>query len=54
MSEAPGPVAVVDAVTAVVDYCIKNRATLEEVEINPLIVQPSGAIAVDAVIRQRR
>ena len=46
--------AVVDAVTAVVDYCIKNRATLEEVEINPLIVQPSGAIAVDAVIRQRR
>ena len=46
--------AVVDAVSAIVDYCMKNRATLEEVEINPLIVQPSGAIAVDAVIRQRR
>jgi acetyl-CoA synthetase len=43
---------VVDAVAAVADYAIEHRATLAELDINPLIVLPNGAIAADAFIRR--
>ena len=41
--------AVIDAVQ---DYVLANLDTLEEIEINPLIVTPSRAVAVDALIRK--
>ena len=40
------------AVSAVQDYVIANAGTVEEVEINPLIVTSERAIAVDALIRK--
>ena len=40
------------AVSAVQDYVIANAGTVEEVEINPLIVTSERAIAVDALIRR--
>jgi len=43
--------AIVDAVIAVAAYAVDNNATLAELDVNPLIVMPSGAIAVDAYIR---
>jgi acetyl-CoA synthetase len=44
--------AIVDAVVAVAAYAQENNATLVELDVNPLIVLPKGAIAVDAYIRQ--
>ena len=41
-----------DAVAAVQAYVIANARQLEEVEINPLICTPDGAVAVDALIRK--
>jgi acyl-CoA synthetase (NDP forming) len=43
--------AIVDAVMAVQAYVQANAAEMEEVEINPLICLPNGAMAVDALIR---
>ena len=43
---------IVSAVLAVQDYVVAHRETLEEVEINPLIVTPDRAVAVDALIRK--
>lgn len=43
--------AVLDAVEAVQAYVVANAAHLAEVEINPLICTPDGAVAVDALIR---
>ncbi|MEB8388537.1 acetate--CoA ligase family protein [Rhodobacteraceae bacterium KMM 6894] len=43
--------AIADAVLAVQDYVSANAATLQEVEINPLICTPTRAIAVDALIK---
>jgi acyl-CoA synthetase (NDP forming) len=43
--------AIVDAVMAVQAYVQANAAEMEEVEINPLICLPDGAMAVDALIR---
>ena len=45
--------AVVDAVEIVAAYAQANSASLEELDVNPLIVMPQGAIAVDAFIRKR-
>ncbi len=44
---------VVDAVMAVQAFVVANATGLEEVEINPLIVTPSRAVAADALWRQR-
>lgn len=44
--------AILDAVEAVQNYVIANAATVEEVEINPLICTADGAVAVDALIRK--
>lgn len=46
--------AVVAAVKAVADYAVANNHTLAELDVNPLIVLPKGAIAVDALIRKSR
>lgn len=50
------PAADLDAVAAAVDavqaYVLANAHTVSEVEINPLICTPSGAFAVDALIRK--
>ena len=43
---------IIAAVSAVQDYVIANAGTVEEVEINPLIVTSERAIAVDALIRK--
>lgn len=43
--------AIVKAVMAVQAYVSDHAATLEEVEINPLICTPTRAVAVDALIR---
>ena len=43
--------AIAAAVLAVQDYVTAHRAIVQEVEINPLIVTPNEAVAVDALIR---
>ena len=44
--------AIIRAVMAVQAYVTENAATLEEVEINPLICTPTRAVAADALIRK--
>jgi len=44
--------AVIAAVMGVQDYVIANADRVSEVEINPLMCTPDGAIAVDALLRQ--
>jgi len=44
--------AVLAAVAAVQDYVLANAATVEEVEVNPLICTPTRAVAADALIRK--
>ncbi|NKL38633.1 CoA-binding protein [Rhizobium leguminosarum bv. viciae] len=48
--------AAVGAVSAAADYVVKNAASLEELDINPLMVLPEGrgVAVVDALIRRRR
>jgi len=41
---------VLDAVMAVQEFVKQEYSRLEEVEINPLICTPSGAVAADALI----
>ncbi len=43
---------IVDAIESVQAYVLANAATLEEVEINPLICTPTRAVAADALIRK--
>ncbi|MDH3439836.1 MAG: acetate--CoA ligase family protein [Gammaproteobacteria bacterium] len=43
---------IIDAVCAIADYATEHNATLVELDVNPLIVTPRGAIAADAVIRR--
>ena len=43
--------AIIDAVMAVQDYVTANAGTVLEVEVNPLICTPDGAVAADALIR---
>ncbi|MGF7159787.1 acyl-CoA synthetase (NDP forming) [Rhodoligotrophos appendicifer] len=42
--------ATVAAIMAVADYAAANRDTLLELDVNPLMVRPQGATAVDALI----
>jgi len=42
---------VVDAIEAIARYAIANKASLLELDVNPLCVLPDGAVAVDAFIR---
>lgn len=44
--------AVLDAIDVVQAYVVAHADTVEEVEINPLICTPDGAIAADALIRK--
>ncbi len=44
--------ALVDAAAAVAQYAVEHNDRLAELDINPLIVLPDGAIAVDAYIRR--
>ncbi len=46
--------AILDAAMAVQAYVVANAAQVTEVEINPLICTPDGAVAVDALIRKAR
>lgn len=50
---APGAdrAAIVAAVLAVQDFVAANHGRIEEVEINPLLCLPEGAVAADALIR---
>jgi acetyl-CoA synthetase len=43
--------AVLDAVEAIARYAMANEERLQELDVNPLLVTPHGAIAVDAFIR---
>jgi hypothetical protein len=46
--------AVVAAVQAVADFAKAHAATIEELDVNPLLVLANGAVAVDALIRMRK
>ncbi len=46
--------AVIAAVLSVADFAMAHATTLEELDVNPLLVLPQGAIAVDAFIRMRK
>ncbi len=50
-AEAADVKAIVNAVLAVQDYVIAHAGSVGEVEINPLLCLPKGAVAVDALIR---
>ncbi len=45
--------AVLDAIEAIVRFAIAHAETLEELDVNPLLVLPDRAVAVDALIRMR-
>ncbi|MGI9222286.1 MAG: acetate--CoA ligase family protein [Woeseiaceae bacterium] len=50
--QTPGDMnAVLDAVEAVADFAVANNDRLQEMDVNPLLVTPDAAIAVDAYIR---
>ncbi|MGR3491391.1 MAG: acetate--CoA ligase family protein [Shimia sp.] len=44
--------AILDAIEALQSYVTANAATVEEVEVNPLLCTPTGAVAADALIRK--
>lgn len=44
--------AILDAVAAVQAYVLANAHSVVEIEINPLVCTPDGAVAVDALIRK--
>jgi acetate---CoA ligase (ADP-forming) len=46
--------AVIKAIMAVADFAKAHAAAIEEFDVNPLLVLPQGAIAVDALIRMRK
>ena len=46
--------AVIDAIMAVAAFAKAHTAHIEELDVNPLLVLPKGAVAVDALIRMRR
>ncbi|MNG19076.1 hypothetical protein D3C84_1031960 [compost metagenome] len=43
--------ALVDAIRAVADYACEHADQLLELDVNPLLVNAEGAVAVDALIR---
>ncbi|NQV86117.1 MAG: acetate--CoA ligase family protein, partial [Woeseiaceae bacterium] len=45
--------ALLDAVEAIAAYAVEHKNTLLELDVNPLLVLPTGAIAVDAYIRKQ-
>jgi acetate---CoA ligase (ADP-forming) len=45
--------AVIKAVEAIANFAATHSQTLEELDVNPLLVLPEGAVAVDALIRLR-
>ncbi len=45
--------AVIKAVEAVAAFAAAHRGLIEELDVNPLLVLPDGAVAVDALIRMR-
>lgn len=48
------PEAIIAAVEAVATFAQAHRGTLEELDVNPLLVLPKGAVAVDALVRMRK
>ena len=46
--------ATVQTIRQIADYAVAMADRLVELDVNPLVVQPSGAVAVDALIRQCR
>jgi acyl-CoA synthetase (NDP forming) len=44
---------IISAIDAIQSYVLANLDTVEEVEVNPLIITPTHAIAADALIRKR-
>ena len=46
--------ALVDAIGAVAAFAITHGDRLEELDVNPLLALPRGAVAVDALIRMRK
>ena len=45
--------ALIDAIEAVAAFAMTHRERLEELDVNPLLALPKGAVAVDALIRMR-
>ena len=45
--------AVIAAIEAVAAFAAAHRGLIEELDVNPLLVLPDGAIAVDALIKMR-
>lgn len=45
--------ALLDAIDAIQSYVLANLDTIEEVEVNPLIITQTRAVAADALIRKR-
>ena len=45
--------ALIDAIAAIATWATTQADRLEEMDVNPLLALPSGAVAVDAVIRIR-
>jgi len=45
--------AVIDAVEAIAAFADDNRGLIVELDVNPLLVAPDGAVAVDAFIKMR-
>ena len=45
--------AVIGAIESIAAFAIENEGLVEELDVNPLLVFPDGAVAVDALIRMR-
>ena len=45
--------ALIDAIAAVAAFAMAHRDLLEELDVNPLLALPRGAVAVDALIRMK-
>ena len=55
--KSPGDVPkLIDSIVGIAEYASSNRATLLEIDVNPVIVRPSGrgVVAVDTLIRLRK
>jgi len=55
--KSPGDVPkLIDSIVGIAEYASANRATLIEIDVNPVIVRPSGkgVVAVDTLIRLRK
>ena len=46
--------AAIDAIMAVAAYAERERDTLVELDVNPVLILEQGAVAVDAMIRKAR